>query len=299
MGLVIEHVTKRFGKMTAVNDISLKLESGKMLGFLGRNGAGKTTTFRMILGLSEPTEGHITYNGKKLDKTMYNRIGYLPEECGLHGKLTVEEELKYLATLKGMSKTEIQQQISYWLERFDITENRKKRIDSLSKGNQQKIQLLASMLHKPELLILDEPFSGLDPVNVELLKEAVKDLNDWGSTIVYSSHRMEHVEELCDDVCILDKGQLVVSGDINHVRASNGNKKVVIESETTLPDLTNIRGIIHSENMKQGLQLTIENEDVAKDIYQVVAHQGYVKRFQVVEPSLQDIFIEKVGGKDA
>ncbi len=130
------------------------------------------------------------------------------QKCGLHGKLTVEEELKYLATLKGMSKTEIQQQISYWLERFDITENRKKRIDSLSKGNQQKIQLLASMLHKPELLILDEPFSGLDPVNVELLKEAVKDLNDWGSTIVYSSHRMEHVEELCDDVCILDKGQL-------------------------------------------------------------------------------------------
>lgn len=155
------------------------------------------------------------------------------------------------------------------------------------------------MLHKPELLILDEPFSGLDPVNVKLLKEAVKDLNDWGSTIVYSSHRMEHVEELCDDVCILDKGQLVVSGDINHVRASNGNKKVVIESETTLPDLTHIRGIIHSENMKQGIQLTIENEDVAKDIYQVVAHQGYVKRFQVVEPSLQDIFIEKVGGKDA
>ncbi len=149
--------------MTAVNDISLELESGKMLGFLGRNGAGKTTTFRMILGLSEPTEGHITYNGKKLDKTMYNRIGYLPEERGLHGKLTVEEELKYLATLKGMSKTEIQQQISYWLERFDITENRKKRIDSLSKGNQQKIQLLASMLHKPELLILDEPFSGLRP----------------------------------------------------------------------------------------------------------------------------------------
>lgn len=298
MGLVIEHVTKRFGKMTAVNDISLELESGKMLGFLGRNGAGKTTTFRMILGLSEPTEGHITYNGKKLDKTMYNRIGYLPEERGLHAKMTVEDELKYLATLKGMSKKDIQSQMTYWLDRFDITENRKKRIDSLSKGNQQKIQLLASMLHKPELLILDEPFSGLDPVNVELLKEAVKDLNDWGSTIVYSSHRMEHVEELCDDVCILDKGKLIVSGDIQHVRSSNGYQKVVIESEAPIPDLSQIDGIIQSVSIKQGIRLTIEDEAVAKNIYQVVTQQGYVKRFQVVEPSLQDIFIAKVGGKD-
>ncbi|HBC4932420.1 TPA: ABC transporter ATP-binding protein [Staphylococcus argenteus] len=298
MGLVIEHVTKRFGKMTAVNDISLELESGKMLGFLGRNGAGKTTTFRMILGLSEPTEGHITYNGKKLDKTMYNRIGYLPEERGLHAKMTVEDELKYLATLKGMSKKDIQSQMTYWLDRFDITENRKKRIDSLSKGNQQKIQLLASMLHKPELLILDEPFSGLDPVNVELLKEAVKDLNDWGSTIVYSSHRMEHVEELCDDVCILDKGKLIVSGDIQHVRSSNGYQKVVIESEAPIPDLSQIDGITQSESIKQGIRLTIEDEAVAKNIYQVVTQQGYVKRFQVVEPSLQDIFIAKVGGKD-
>ncbi|SHD37400.1 ABC transporter ATP-binding protein [Staphylococcus argenteus] len=298
MGLVIEHVTKRFGKMTAVNDISLELESGKMLGFLGRNGAGKTTTFRMILGLSEPTEGHITYNGKKLDKTMYNRIGYLPEERGLHAKMTVEDELKYLATLKGMSKKDIQSQMTYWLDRFDINENRKKRIDSLSKGNQQKIQLLASMLHKPELLILDEPFSGLDPVNVELLKEAVKDLNDWGSTIVYSSHRMEHVEELCDDVCILDKGKLIVSGDIQHVRSSNGYQKVVIESEAPIPDLSQIDGIIQSESIKQGIRLTIEDEAVAKNIYQVVTQQGYVKRFQVVEPSLQDIFIAKVGGKD-
>ncbi|GJF43075.1 ABC transporter ATP-binding protein [Staphylococcus argenteus] len=229
---------------------------------------------------------------------MYNRIGYLPEERGLHAKMTVEDELKYLATLKGMSKKDIQSQMTYWLDRFDITENRKKRIDSLSKGNQQKIQLLASMLHKPELLILDEPFSGLDPVNVELLKEAVKDLNDWGSTIVYSSHRMEHVEELCDDVCILDKGKLIVSGDIQHVRSSNGYQKVVIESEAPIPDLSQIDGIIQSESIKQGIRLTIEDEAVAKNIYQVVTQQGYVKRFQVVEPSLQDIFIAKVGGKD-
>ncbi|MBU5272257.1 ABC transporter ATP-binding protein [Staphylococcus caprae] len=295
MSLIIDHVTKKFGDFTAVNDISLKLEKGKMLGFLGRNGAGKTTTFRMILGLSETTEGTITYEGKKIGKRMYNSIGYLPEERGLHPKMTVEEELTYLATLKGLSSKEIRERIDYWLERFAITDNRKKRIQSLSKGNQQKIQLLASMLHNPELLILDEPFSGLDPVNVELLKRAVKDLNDKGSTIIYSSHRMEHVEELCDDVCIIDKGELVVSGDIQHVRSEHGNKRVIIEADHHIDGLEEIAGILNIEQHKRDIRITIENEDIAKDIYKKVIEQGFVRRFQVLEPSLNDIFIDKVG----
>ena len=284
MGLLIEHVTKKFGDFTAVNDISLRLDKGKMLGFLGRNGAGKTTTFRMILGLSETTTGHITYEGKNINKHMYNKVGYLPEERGLHPKMTVEEELTYLATLKGLSSRDIQQRIDYWLERFAITENRKKRIQSLSKGNQQKIQLLASMLHEPELLILDEPFSGLDPVNVELLKRAVKDLNDKGSTIIYSSHRMEHVEELCDDVCIIDKGQLVVSGDIQKVRSEHGNKLVIVESDHQIDGLDDIPGILKKEHRKHDVRLTIENEAVAEKIYNTVIKQGYVRRFQVLEP---------------
>lgn len=295
MGLLIEHVTKKFGDFTTVNDISLRLDKGKMLGFLGRNGAGKTTTFRMILGLSETTTGHITYEGKNINKHMYNKVGYLPEERGLHPKMTVEEELTYLATLKGLSSRDIQQRIDYWLERFAITENRKKRIQSLSKGNQQKIQLLASMLHEPELLILDEPFSGLDPVNVELLKRAVKDLNDKGSTIIYSSHRMEHVEELCDDVCIIDKGQLVVSGDIQKVRSELGNKLVIVESDHQIDGLDDIPGILKKEHRKHDVRLTIENEAVAEKIYNTVIKQGYVRRFQVLEPSLNDIFIDKVG----
>ena len=293
--MLIEHVTKKFGDFTAVNDISLRLDKGKMLGFLGRNGAGKTTTFRMILGLSETTTGHITYEGKNINKHMYNKVGYLPEERGLHPKMTVEEELTYLATLKGLSSRDIQQRIDYWLERFAITENRKKRIQSLSKGNQQKIQLLASMLHEPELLILDEPFSGLDPVNVELLKRAVKDLNDKGSTIIYSSHRMEHVEELCDDVCIIDKGQLVVSGDIQKVRSEHGNKLVIVESDHQIDGLDDIPGILKKEHRKHDVRLTIENEAVAEKIYNTVIKQGYVRRFQVLEPSLNDIFIDKVG----
>ncbi len=295
MSLLIEHVTKKYKNFTAVNDISLSLEKGKMLGFLGRNGAGKTTTFRMILGLTPITEGTITYNDKVIDRSLYNRIGYLPEERGLHPKMKVEDELRYLATLKGMKSKDITKAIDYWLNRFNIKENREKKIEALSKGNQQKIQLLASMLHKPELLILDEPFSGLDPVNVELLKSAVQDLNDEGTTIIYSSHRMEHVEELCDNVCILNKGELVVSGPIDEVKSNHGHKRVVIETEHQMPEIDTITGMIAVERNKREIKATIESEMIAEKIYDVVTQYGFVKRFQVVEPSLNEIFIAKVG----
>lgn len=295
MSLIIDHVTKKYKNFTAVNDMSLSLEKGKMLGFLGRNGAGKTTTFRMILGLTPITKGSITYNDKVIDRSLYNRIGYLPEERGLHPKMKVEDELRYLATLKGMASKDITKAIDYWLKRFDITENREKKIESLSKGNQQKIQLLASMLHDPELLILDEPFSGLDPVNVELLKSAVQDLNNAGTTIIYSSHRMEHVEELCDNVCILNKGELVVSGPIDEVKTNHGNKRVVIETDHEMPEIDKVDGVLEVDRNKREIKAMIETESVAEQIYNIVKQYGFVKRFQVVEPSLNEIFIDKVG----
>lgn len=295
MSLIIDHVTKKYKNFTAVNDMSLSLEKEKMLGFLGRNGAGKTTTFRMILGLTPITKGSITYNDKVIDRSLYNRIGYLPEERGLHPKMKVEDELRYLATLKGMASKDITKAIDYWLKRFDITENREKKIESLSKGNQQKIQLLASMLHDPELLILDEPFSGLDPVNVELLKSAVQDLNNAGTTIIYSSHRMEHVEELCDNVCILNKGELVVSGPIDEVKTNHGNKRVVIETDHEMPEIDKVDGVLEVDRNKREIKVMIETESVAEQIYDIVKQYGFVKRFQVVEPSLNEIFIDKVG----
>ncbi|MEX6227891.1 ABC transporter ATP-binding protein [Staphylococcus saprophyticus] len=295
MSLIIDHVTKKYKNFTAVNDMSLSLEKGKMLGFLGRNGAGKTTTFRMILGLTPITKGSITYNDKVIDRSLYNHIGYLPEERGLHPKMKVEDELRYLATLKGMASKDITKAIDYWLKRFDITENREKKIESLSKGNQQKIQLLASMLHDPELLILDEPFSGLDPVNVELLKSAVQDLNNAGTTIIYSSHRMEHVEELCDNVCILNKGELVVSGPIDEVKTNHGNKRVVIETDHEMPEIDKVDGVLEVDRNKREIKAMIETESVAEQIYDIVKQYGFVKRFQVVEPSLNEIFIDKVG----
>ncbi|MDW3830633.1 ABC transporter ATP-binding protein [Staphylococcus saprophyticus] len=279
MSLIIDHVTKKYKNFTAVNDMSLSLEKGKMLGFLGRNGAGKTTTFRMILGLTPITKGSITYNDKVIDRSLYNRIGYLPEERGLHPKMKVEDELRYLATLKGMASKDITKAIDYWLKRFDITENREKKIESLSKGNQQKIQLLASMLHDPELLILDEPFSGLDPVNVELLKSAVQDLNNAGTTIIYSSHRMEHVEELCDNVCILNKGELVVSGPIDEVKTNHGNKRVVIETDHEMPEIDKVDGVLEVDRNKREIKAMIETESVAEQIYDIVKQYGFVKRF--------------------
>ena len=295
MSLKVSHVSKRFQQVTAVNDISFELETGKMLGFLGRNGAGKTTTFRMILGLTEPSEGEIHFNGHKINTSNYNEIGYLPEERGLHAKLKVVDELTYLATLKGMNKKDIKKAIDYWLDRFQITEHRDKKIESLSKGNQQKVQLLASMIHEPQLLILDEPFSGLDPVNVELLKKAVIDLNQQGTTIIFSSHRMEHIEELCDDVCILNRGQMVVQGPLQQVKRESGYQRVIVDADYDLQDLATLPGVLEMKITPKGTLFIIENEQVAHHIYQELQTRGFVRHFEILDPTIQEIFIEKVG----
>ena len=295
MSLKVSHVSKRFQQVTAVNDISFELETGKMLGFLGRNGAGKTTTFRMILGLTEPSEGEIHFNGHKINTSNYNEIGYLPEERGLHAKLKVVDELMYLATLKGMNKKDIKKAIDYWLDRFQITEHRDKKIESLSKGNQQKVQLLASMIHEPQLLILDEPFSGLDPVNVELLKKAVIDLNQQGTTIIFSSHRMEHIEELCDDVCILNRGQMVVQGPLQQVKRESGYQRVIVDADYDLQDLATLPWVLEMKITPKGTLFIIENEQVAHHIYQELQTRGFVRHFEILDPTIQEIFIEKVG----
>ncbi|RIM15986.1 ABC transporter ATP-binding protein [Staphylococcus chromogenes] len=295
MSLKVSNVSKRFQQVTAVKYISFELETGKMLGFLGRNGAGKTTTFRMILGLTEPSEGEIHFNGHKINTSNYNEIGYLPEERGLHAKLKVVDELTYLATLKGMNKKDIKKAIDYWLDRFQITEHRDKKIESLSKGNQQKVQLLASMIHEPQLLILDEPFSGLDPVNVELLKKAVIDLNQQGTTIIFSSHRMEHIEELCDDVCILNRGQMVVQGPLQQVKRESGYQRVIVDADYDLQDLATLPGVLEMKITPKGTLFMIENEQVAHHIYQELQTRGFVRHFEILDPTIQEIFIEKVG----
>ncbi|TCK02133.1 UNVERIFIED_ORG: ABC-2 type transport system ATP-binding protein [Anoxybacillus amylolyticus] len=295
MSLEIIEVTKRFGQATAVDHLTLTVPEGEMFGLLGANGAGKTTTFRMILGLLLPTEGAIRWQGEPIDYSKGHLIGYLPEERGLYPKLNVQEQLLYLGRLRGMKKTDILPEIDRWLERFHICDYANKRVEELSKGNQQKIQFIAAVLHRPKLLILDEPFSGLDPVNVELLKEAVLDLKRNGTTIVFSSHRMEHVEELCEHVCILRRGRAVVAGALRELKRSFGKQILVIQGDGPFEELARFPGILQWKRTAEGVRLQIANEETAQVILGHIAGKVAVRLFALEEPSLNDIFIEKVG----
>lgn len=295
MSLIIDHVTKRFGKFTAVDNLSLMVPKNEIFGFLGGNGAGKTTTFRMILGLLDKTEGAITWEEEQINEDSSHLIGYLPEERGLYPKLTVKNQITYLARLRGMLKPDILPELEGWLERFKVPEYLNKKVEELSKGNQQKIQFISAVIHKPELLILDEPFSGLDPINVEMMKEAVLDLKDAGTTIVFSSHQMEHVEELCEHLCILQKGSPVVQGSLREIKRSFGKKNLIIHAEESLEFLKEFPGVVKYRRLNEGCELQIKNEAVSQEIFQALQKVRFIRKFELEEPSLNDIFIEKVG----
>ncbi|WP_026560330.1 ABC transporter ATP-binding protein [Bacillus sp. J37] len=295
MSLTINTVTKRFGSYLAVDQLSITIPENEIFGFLGANGAGKTTTFRMILGLLNPSDGTITWNGNRISYEESDKIGYLPEERGLYPKLKVKDQLMYLGRLKGMSKQQVVSEMDHWLQRFNVTEYANKKVEELSKGNQQKIQFIAAVLHKPKLLILDEPFSGLDPINVELLKKAVVDLKEAGTSIVFASHRMEHVEELCQHLCIMHKGKPVVHGSLREIKRSFGKKNLFIHGDFDMGFLEQIPGVIKSKPLTEGVELQIENEEVSQRIFHELQHKGFVRKFALEEPSLNDIFIEKVG----
>ncbi|KIL45591.1 ABC transporter ATP-binding protein [Jeotgalibacillus soli] len=295
MTLRIEKVTKRLGESVAVDNLSLTIPEKSMFGFLGANGAGKTTTFRMVLGLINASSGSITWNGKPIGYHNSHEVGYLPEERGLYPKMKVKDQVVYLARLRGMEKKKAEQELIYWLERFNVPEYENKRVEELSKGNQQKIQFIAAILHKPSLLILDEPFSGLDPLNVELLKDAVRDIHKKGTTTVFSSHRMEHVEELCESVCIVHKGSPVVHGGIREIKRSFGKKNLLINAEFDLTYLKGFPGVVKVKERMDGVTLQIENEGVSQEILKEINAKGFIRQFSLEEPSLNDIFIEKVG----
>lgn len=295
MVLELNHVTKRFGSFTAVNQLSLKIPKKEMFGFLGANGAGKTTTFRMILGLLDASDGKISWDGKPINYSTSNIIGYLPEERGLYPKLKVRDQIVYLARLRGMQKQAELKELDYWLNRFKVPEYAEKKVEELSKGNQQKIQFIAAVIHKPKLLILDEPFSGLDPVNVEQLKEAVIDLKNAGTTIVFASHRMEHVEEMCEHICIMHKGSPVVHGSLKEIKRSFGKKNLVIHADFDTAFLKVYPGVTKARQTAEGVNLQIEGEQIAEGILQEIVGKGFIRKFVLEEPSLNDIFIEKVG----
>lgn len=295
--LVVEQVSKQYGDKTAVNRIGLRVKQGEIYGLLGANGAGKTTTMRMALGLIYPDEGSITWNGQGYREELRSLMGYLPEERGLYPKLKISEQILYLAELRGMKRREADRALKMWLERFEVPDYYNRKVEELSKGNQQKIQFIAAIIHNPDILILDEAFSGLDPVNVELLKKTVKSLRDEGKAILFSSHRMEHVEELCENICILHRSNTILQGNLKGIKASFPKERVVLETATNVEGLEKLQGVTSVNQGLNGYELRIAQPEAAQRILQYAMERSAVQRFQIMEPTLNEIFIQKVGSQ--
>ncbi|MBC8079380.1 MAG: ATP-binding cassette domain-containing protein [Gorillibacterium sp.] len=293
--LQLERVLKRFGEKTAVNEISLEVEQGEIYGLLGGNGAGKTTTMRMVLGLIHPDAGRIRYNGKPYSNELLGRMGYLPEERGLYPKFKVSDQILYLAELKGMSRTAAGKSLKQWLDKFGVPEYYDKKVEELSKGNQQKIQFIASVVHDPDIMILDEAFSGLDPVNVELLKATVKELSAKGKTILFSSHRMDHVEELCKNICILHRSETVLKGSLRDIKDAYPKERILLETVSPVNGLGQIAGVSAVKGKSGSYEVRITDVAAGPEILRMALAQTEVNRFQIMEPTLTEIFIKKVG----
>src|SRR5699024_11148624 len=260
----------------------------KIYGFLGGNGAGKTTTFRMLLGLMDVTMGEITWNDEFIGYDKSNLVGNLPEERGLYPKLKVQEQIVYLGKLRGMKKKEILAELKWWLNKLKIEDYIDKRVEELSKGNQQKIQFISSVVHRPKLLILDEPFTGLEPINVEILKQSVVELKERGTSIVFSSHRMDHVEELCEELCILSRGKQVLQGSLMDIKKSYRKKNLIINVDFSTDFLSNYPGVTQYKSLVNGCELQIENADVSQSIFSELQGKGFIRKFDFEEPSLND-----------
>lgn len=291
--LEFRHLQKKFGEKIAVSDLNLTLNEGKVLGLLGRNGAGKTTTIKMLLDLLTPTGGEILWKDKPFRSSGVS-FGYLPEERGLFSSATVYDQLVYFGKLEGLQGKEIDRRIDMWLEKLEIPEHKKKKAKDLSKGNQQKIQLIVTMLHDPEVLILDEPFSGLDPVNANMFNEIITESIAKGKTIVMSSHQMNQVESFCHDICIMKDGLVKVQGSLEQVKSEYGYRNLVLENNAQNKDVLQKQNVTFEEKMKS-LYVRVTSSTEAMQILQVFEKQNIVLReFKMVEPTLHEIFVERV-----
>lgn len=298
--LVLNQIIKHYAGTTAVDNLSLEVEAGEIYGLLGANGAGKTTTMRMVLGLIYPDEGEILYDGRPYRTELQHKMGYLPEERGLYPKIKISDQLVYLGQLRGMTHKDAVQSLKKWLERFDAMEYLDKRIEELSKGNQQKMGFIAAVIHHPSILILDEAFSGLDPVNVEMLKEVIQELRDEGTAILFSTHRMEHVEELCRNMTILRRSKPVLQGNLREIKHTYPREKVVLRTAHPLVGLQDIAGVTNVEPQDENGRylIHINQEEATQQILQLAMHQGSVEQFEIKEPTLNEIFIKVVGNNE-
>lgn len=293
--LKITNVTKKYGNLVAVDNLSLTVEDGSIFGLLGLNGAGKTTTFRMILGLLDDYEGEILIDGEKINYNISDKIGFLTEERSLLTKLTVLEQVKYYGILKSLSEDEIEKRLDYWLKRFNITEYKNKKIKELSKGNQQKVQFITSIINEPKLLILDEPFSGLDPINIELFKNVILELKDKGTSIIFSSHRMDHVELFCEKLTVLVKGKTVLSGYLKDIKKNYKKKNLIVRGDIDVNKLKEEKGVIDIAKEKEDYIIKIEDESYVNSLFKAISKYPNIVKFSVEDPSLNEIFISTVG----
>lgn len=299
MGLRVEHVNKAFAGAHVITDLSMEVREGSIFGFLGPNGAGKTTTMRMILDILRPDSGHITWNGHNIDEVPRRAFGYLPEERGLYPKVEVEEQLLFLARLHGLTKATARAHLYEWLERFQMVEYCHKKADELSKGNQQKIQFLATILHDPLILIMDEPFSGLDPINAAILKDAFTEMHRRGKTLIFSTHQLEQVEELCQDVVIINKGQTIVQGSVRNIKRQHGRNvlRLKLDNDPEANWLEEFPGIAVIRRRQDYIEMHIRSDlNPTVIVEEVLRRGGVMSRFEITEPSLTDIFIEHVSG---
>jgi len=294
MGLEIRNLTKRYGDTVAVNNISVELPKGQVLGLLGRNGAGKTTTIKMMLGLVQPDSGEIMWDGRPFRREELS-IGYLPEERGLYPKTKIAEQLRYFGQLEGLNRKTANERIDYWLEKFEITDYKNKLASELSKGNQQKIQVIATLLHDPDIIILDEPFSGLDPVNATMLGTVIEELVEQKKTIILSSHRMESIELFCENVCMMKQGNITVSGKLQKVKDDYGYKNLRITSELSLEPVFRKFNMAF-EQTGSIYTAKVHNEKEGMAILNAAADAGIqLQNFSLLEPTLHQIFVERVG----
>lgn len=294
MGLIVKNVNKSFGDKHVVDNISFSLEEPGVFGLLGTNGAGKTTTIRMILGIIKKDSGEITWNGKAVTRGNVN-FGYLPEERGLYPKSTIYDQLVYFANLKGLDKRAADKAVKMWLDKLNLMEYINSPAEKLSKGNQQKVQFITSMLHDPDLIVLDEPFSGLDPVNTEILSKIMKDLVKSGKYIIMSSHQMSVIEEFCSDLVILNRGKTVLSGNLKEIKDSYENNKVLIETTDEIEGiLKKLKVDVLDKNDDEYL-VSADADNRRKLLNELVKNNIDVKTFKVIKPTLHEIFIEKVG----
>lgn len=295
--LSVDNIVKRYDKFTAVDRVSFNLDEGSMFGLLGPNGAGKSTTMRMIMNIIRPDDGQITLFGKPFTEASKNTVGYLPEERGLYQKMKILDVLQFLGEMKGLSGSEAKERSLSWLERFGMSDRAERKVEELSKGLQQNIQFISTVLHQPKLLIVDEPFSGLDPVNSQFLKDTLLQLRKEGTTIILSTHLMDQAERLCDNICLINGGKIVVSGDLAAIKRDHSSNSVVLEFNGDGSFISGLPYVSGIDNYGNYMEVHLQNDAHPKELFKELAKSELeMRRFEATETSLNEIFINLVGG---